>query len=283
MKRLLHHLIVLLAMLGASVPAWAVLRIAVPEDVLHDYRRLIAGRSIGAIRDYSGPGARRDTVELVLFQQALWRGGLHEPVEFTTLNSYARILHELERGNIVAGGTSAWASDVVDRPILLSRALIEHGEYVVGLYTWEGNQRALTTSPSRFPSLPAVTNKAWVNDVNTLTSLGFSHIESAPTFALIARMLKAGRADFTLASFKPSADLSFEIEGIRLVPLTGYKVAMPGSRHFPIARTPDGERVAKALNIGLTRLRAEGRIRAAYEAGGFFNHRVSQWVLLNPR
>ncbi|WP_148714382.1 hypothetical protein [Chitinolyticbacter meiyuanensis] len=268
--------------LGAG-PAHAVLRIAVPHDVLVDYEKLVAGRSVASIRDYSGPGARRDTVELILFQQALRLGGEHEPVEFSTLNSYARILQEVENGSIVAGGTSVWAADVVDRPIRLSRPLIEEGEYVVGLYAYAGNPAALATPPAQFPQKTAITNKAWTNDVATLQRLGFNHIESAPTFPMIARMLKASRADITLVSFKPTPDLSFELEGIKLMPLAGYKVAMPGSRHFPIAATPTGQRVSRALDIGLSRLRAEGRIRQAYEAGGFFNSRVTNWKLLNPR
>ncbi|WP_255991520.1 hypothetical protein [Chitinolyticbacter albus] len=279
----LRSILLLLSMLLGAGPAHAVLRIAVPHDVLVDYERLVAGRSVASIRDYHGPGARRDTVELILFQQALRLGGEHEAVEFSTLNSYARILQEVESSNIVAGGTSVWAADVIDRPIRLSRALIEDGEYVVGLYAWSGNTAALAARPAEFSQKTAITNKAWANDLATLQRLGFTQIESAPTFPMIARMLKAGRADITLASFKPTPDLAFELEGIKLLPLPGYKVAMPGSRHFPIAATSTGQRVARALDIGLSRLRAEGRIRQAYEAGGFFNSRVADWKLLNPR
>ncbi|UXY16319.1 hypothetical protein N8I74_04680 [Chitiniphilus purpureus] len=278
MRRLLPMLALLIGLCSE-----AALLVAVPQDVLADYERLVAGRDVRTLRDYSGPGARRDTVEMILLQQALWLGGERAAVRFTTLNSYARILNEVEQGRVVAGGTSAWATDLSTRNIRLSRALIEEGEYVVGLYALAGNHAVLRTRPAQWRTLTAVTNRAWINDVATLQQLGVRHIESAPTFAMIARMLKAGRGDLTLASFKPTPDLSFEVEGITLTPLVGYKVAMPGSRHFPIAPTPRGERFARALDIGLARLRGEGRIRQAYEAGGFFNSRVAEWTLLDPR
>ncbi|TJZ79016.1 hypothetical protein [Chitiniphilus eburneus] len=256
--------------------------IAVPEDVLTDYQRLVGNRDVQAIVDYSGPGARRDTVEMILLQQALHLGGSTEVVRFSPLNSYARTFHEVESGRVAASGTSAWAADAVDRKVQLSSALIQEGEYVVGLYTVATNTAVLGMPIASVVRQTAVTNRAWVNDYNVLQRLGFKHIESAPTFPMIARMLKAGRAQVTLMSFKPTPDLSLTLEGIRLVPLQGVKVAMPGSRHFLFAPTPEGDQAMRAANIGLAKLRAEGRIRRAYEAGGFFNARVNDWTLLNP-
>ncbi|GAA5784214.1 hypothetical protein GCM10007860_16940 [Chitiniphilus shinanonensis] len=277
MSRLLPLLCLLVSMFARGE-----LLIAVPQDVLTDYQRLVAGRDVQAITDYSGPGARRDTVEMILLQQALRLGGSTEAVRFSPLNSYARIFHEVENGRVAGSGTSVWAADAVDRKVQLSSAVIEEGEYVVGLYTVADNAEVLTMPIAKVLKQTAVTNRAWVNDYKVLQQLGFAHIESAPTFPMIARMLNAGRAQVTLMSFKPTPDLSSTLEGIKLVPLPGVKVAMSGSRHFIFASTPAGDRATRALNAGLARLRTEGRIRRAYEAGGFFNARVNDWTLLNP-
>ncbi len=273
--------------LAAAAFCWAAvstaaIQVAVPQDVLTDYQRLLAGRNIDEIRDYSGPGSRRDTVEVILFQQALRLGGVSDAVEFVTVDSYARSLIEVEQGRLAATATSVWAADVKASAARVSEPLIREGEYVVGFYTLAGNAAVENATLAELRQMRAITNKAWKNDVATMESLGIRHIENAPTFALIARMLQSGRADFTMVSFKPSADMGFEVEGVRLVPVQGIKVAMPGSRHFLVAPGAEGDRVLHALAKGLNQMRREGRIRRAYSDGGFFNRKVDGWLLLNP-
>ncbi|MBE9610111.1 hypothetical protein [Chitinilyticum piscinae] len=273
----------LLAWLALAMNSLAAIEVAVPNDVLRDYLRLVpAGRDIDAIRDYSGEGARRDTVELILFQQALRLGGVSDEIRFVPVDSYQRNLVEVEQARLLATATSVWASDVKTSPARLSEPLIREGEYVVGFYTLAGNSKVENATIDELRQLTAITNKAWKTDVATLESLGISRIISATTFPLIARMLNGGRADFTMISFKPTPDMAFEVEGIRLVPVQGIKVAMPGSRHFLVAPGAEGDRVLLALNKGLNQLRREGRIRRAYSDGGFFNRRVENWRLLNP-
>lgn len=262
--------------------ACATILLAVPRDVILDYQKLLRNRDIMEIRDYTGVGARRDTVELILFQQALLRGGLDEAVRLVPVDSYARIMVEVEVGNVTASGTSVWASDASQTKAQLSAPLIRDGEYVVGFYVEESNSKARNASVKELRGMTAVTNRAWKNDVATLESLGIAKLESAPTFGMIAKMLKGERGDFTLASFKSTPDMSFEVEGVRLVPIKGIKVAMPGSRHFLLSPNSQGSQVLEALNKGLSRMRKDGTIRKAYTDAGFFNARVESWALLNP-
>ncbi|WP_348945289.1 hypothetical protein ABHF33_01395 [Chitinibacter sp. FCG-7] len=272
-----------LTLLLATQLAWAEILLAVPRDVILDYQKLLRHRDILDVREYSGVGARRDTVELVLFQQALMRGGLDERVRLIPVDSYARILVEVEAGNVTASGTSVWASDVQQTRARMSVPLIRDGEYVVGFYMAEGHPGLRSATLKDLRSMTAVTNRAWKNDVATLESLGVSKIESAPTFAMIAKMLKGERGDFTLASFKSSPDMSFEVEGARLFPAKGMKVAMPGSRHFLVSPTGHGAVVFEALNKGLSQMRRDGTLRRAYTEAGFFNARVESWTLVNPQ
>ncbi|WP_028455711.1 hypothetical protein [Chitinilyticum litopenaei] len=261
--------------------AQAAIDVAVPQDVLTDYRELVAGRNLDEIRDYSGPGARRDTVEMILFQQALRLGGFAEAVNFVPVDSYVRNLVEVEQGRITATGTSVWAADIKDSQARLSEPLIREGEYVVGFYTLAGS-KVQQASLDELRKLTVVTNRAWKNDIATLEGLGITRVTDAPTFTMIARMIKGGRGEFTMASFKPTPDMSFEVDGIRLAPVQGLKVAMPGSRHFLVAPGAVGDKVNTALAKGLAQLRREGRIRRAYTDGGFFNRKVDGWKLVNP-
>jgi len=269
-----------LLILSGLTPA-ADINLAVPKDVLSDYQKLVGNRNVQEITDYSGDGARRDTVEVILFQQALHLGGMKDPIRFVPIDNYMRNITEVELGRVTAMGTSAWAADLKDSKASLSLPTLREGEYVVGFYTTEHNQKVQHATLEQLRQLTVITNKAWHNDISTLEKLGINKIESAPTFAQMVKMLNAGRGDFIMTSFKPNPDLSFEIEGIKLLPVRDLKVAMPGSRHFLVSNNEQGQQVLAALNQGLNQLRKEGRIRRAYTDGGFFTKKIENWTLLN--
>ncbi|WP_027468314.1 hypothetical protein [Deefgea rivuli] len=271
--------IVLALQLGSG---WADIIVAVPKDVLSDYQKLLGTRNLDKIRDYSGEGSRRDTVELILFQQALRLGGLNDVVRFSAIDNYARSIIEVEAAHATALGTTVWAADIGKEKASLSVPTIREGEYQVGFYTLERNQKVLQANFKQLQKLTVISNTAWKNDIQVLEQLGISKVESAPTYIQIVKMLNAGRGDFMMASFKGKSDLSVDVEGIRLLPIKNMKIAMPGSRHFLIANTAQGQQVLTALNKGLTQLRKEGRIRRAYTDAGFFNQKVERWTLLNP-
>lgn len=259
------------------------INLAVPKDVLSDYQKLVGTRNVLDITDYSGEGARRDTVEVILFQQALRLGGMKDPIRFVPIDNYARNIVEVELDRVTAMGTSAWAADIKDSKASLSLPTLREGEYVVGFYTTENNLKVQNASLDELRKLTAISNRAWQNDINTLEKLGINKIESAPTFIQMVKMLNAGRGDFILASFKPNPDLAFELDGIKMLPVRDLKVAMPGSRHFLVSNSEQGQQVLQALNAGLNQLRKEGRIRRAYTDGGFFTKKIENWTLLNAK
>lgn len=274
--------------LGAAVAfvpaaAFAQAILAAPQDVLDDYALLLAGRAPSALTSYAGKGSRRDTVEVVLFRQALELGGYAGQVVLEPLDSYERILKEVASGRAAASATSVWAADVEGKGFVVSSPLIAEGEYEVGVYALEGNERVLGATLDQLRGMTAVTNLAWAADVAALRSLGVQKIESAPTFAQIARMVAQGRGDFFLRSFKATPDLSSEAEGYRFLPVSGIKVSFPGSRVFVCAPTAEGRALAAALDRGLAVLRKKGAIRRAYTDAGFFSAAVEGWKIANPR
>lgn len=270
-------------LLCAGLSTAADINLAVPKDVLIDYQKLVGNRNVHDITDYSGEGARRDTVEVILFQQALQMGGMKCQIRFVPIDNYARNIAEVELGRVTAMGTSAWSADIQHSKASLSLPTIREGEYVVGFYTTENNLKVQNASLEQLKQLTVISNRAWLNDINTLEKLGITKIESAPTFIQMVKMLHAGRGDFIFTSFKPNPDLAFEIDGIRMLPVRNLKVAMPGSRHFLVSNSEEGQKVLQALNTGLTQLRKEGRIRRAYTDGGFFTKKVENWTLLNGK
>lgn len=258
--------------------------VAVPTDVLEDCKKFLRGRDPMAVTDFGGPHTRRDVVEVVLLQQALRRGGWDHRVELEALPNVARILREIEWAHAACSGTSYWREDIpaASTSFYYSDAMVEMGQFEAGLYTVVTNHRAMAAkSLPDIQGLTALSNRGWIVDWRTLEQLGIARLQHVGQWPAMPKMLAGGRADFLLAPFQATADLSLTVDTIRLVPIPGLKIGLHGTRHFLVSR-----RHARAaalldnLNAGLSALRHKGVIRQAYEQSGFFNPRVAQWATL---
>ncbi len=259
--------------------------IAVNEDIPADYRRFLHGRDPMDVQSFNTDGARRDIIELTLLMQALQLGGFTKPVELRIEPSYLRLLRGVADGRFISSGALMWKRDIdmLQNMLYISRPLVKEGEFVVGVYTTQTNLKRLDRLPfTKLKDLNVVTNSQWKSDVHTLKELGFTRITYSPNWVNIARMIEAGRADITLAPFQTSSNMEIAVDDVHLYPVKGVKVAISGSRHWPVSNThPDGEVFYQALERGLTQLEAKGTIARAYRECGFFHPDVTQWTLLN--
>ncbi len=261
--------------------------IAVNEDILPDYHRFLNNRAPLSIHEYKGNGARRDVVELVLLMQALKLGGFKPEVELRAEQSYLRTLRDIAEGRFITSAGLAWKADIDALPhaYFTSRPLIKQGEFTVGLYTSLNNQKAFNSiTPKLLMELNVVTNSQWKSDVQTLKDLGFKQISYSPNWVNMARMIEANRADITLAPFQSTPNMSVAVGDVTLYPIKDIKVAISGSRHWPVSRKhPQGETFYRALERGLAQLDAKGIIHKAYRECGFFHPEVRNWKLLEPQ
>lgn len=258
-------------------------KIAVTTDIIADYQRFVGSRNIAAIRFYGGAGARRDVIELVLLQQALQLGGFDQAVAIVGEQTYRRTLHQVANGELIGSGALVWRADTADlrNELFVSSAVVEDGEFIVGLYTAPQNLRALSATPKTLRELTAVTSLDWKTDQLTLQALGFKQVHLTNTWVSIVRMLYAQRGDITLAPFQAGDDMALESQGVTLVPIPNIKVALQGSRHWIVSRKhPSGRAYFAALERGLAQMRRKGTIHRAYRESGFFNSAVAQWPLL---
>lgn len=281
MRYVVYWLGLVLMILGVSSAAQT-LRLAVPGDVFDDYQALLAGRDPLSLQDFASPHARRDTVELLLVQQALAAGGWQGEIDWRIINSYERILLDLSSGLIDATATSMWTADLAEARLPMSDPIIEEGQFVVGVYVHESRQDLLEADWSYIREQRAISNFAWQTDIDLLRSLGVDRILSNPTYATQMRMLALGRADFRLLSFRPKSDLATVQDDERFVPIPGIKVAMPGSRSIGFSRSEQAIAARLAFNQGLALLKEQGIVEQAYIAAGFFQPLVQDWQLLNP-
>ena len=96
-------------------------------------------------------------------------------------------------------------------------------------------------------------------------------------------MIQAGRADVTLQRFSREPDLGWQpsYSPTRILPIPGFKVALPASRHFAVSRQrPEAEDLVRHLDAGLTRLRQEGTLTHVLERIGLLEPRVADWQVL---
>lgn len=256
-------------------------RFLVPQDVIDDYTALLGDRSPLDVDSYSGTQARRDVIEMILLQQALARGGWHGKIQWVAARLYDGILDDVANGYSVGTGTTVWLNDLDERKAdyLVSEPLIREGEFVAGLYTVMGNKKARTAkSEEALRALTVVSNRNWSRDWLALESYGFENIRDVSSWPTIVHALEANIADVTLAPFNHNKRMAIQYENIRLVPIRGWKVALPGERVFAFSAKNDQARILfPALLKGLGMMRDEGTIRRAYTECGFFNETAIKW------
>ncbi|MEN0036546.1 MAG: hypothetical protein AAGC78_05740 [Cellvibrio sp.] len=285
-----HWLTMVMALLLAAISQMAIasatIVAAVDEDIITDYQLFVGERDPLLINYFGGPGARRDVIEIVLLQQALDLGGFKGKVTLRPENSYLRILKLVADGQVALSGALMWREDIkpYTTHLFKTKAIVKEGEFIAGLYTRADNQRALTANTlEKVQHLSAASNAHWNADVKTLTALGVKKVQFSTYWVQIARMVAAKRADFTLAPFQVNPEMKVVVGNLELVPIPGIKVALPGSRHWPVSKNhPQGEEVFNALIKGIELLEQKKIIQRAYEECGFFHPQVKNWVLLNP-
>ena len=282
-------------LLLAAASAWAVagaaqdstvLRVAVPSDVAYDYALFLGGRDVQGLRNFGGPHARRDVVELALLLREVARVLPGTLVQLVRIDSYQRTLLELRAGRVDLLGTTVWNNDLatLGKSVLPSSALIADGDFVVGLFTAPNNTTAQQAqSLPALQALRAVSNSDWSADWRTLQGLGVRSLMDVKTWRQMVLAVARGRADVLLAPFPTTPDLALDAEGQRLVPLRGRTLALVGSRHLAAAATPAGQVVARKVFPALAALVHNGAMRRAYQECGFYNPRTSGWQTINRK
>lgn len=273
-----------------SVPVSAAepLRVVAPADVISSYHSFVKDRAIEDVRDFDHDDLWRDVVELVIFHQALKRGGYEGSVTLLPSNSHKRILRELLQGNVDISGVSIWLEDVRASQglLLMTQPLIRKGEYRVGLYTSDLNRRALSvTQREDLRDLSVVSTPQWSGDWTALQAMPWGEIHQGPNINSMMRMVGAGRVDVVLMAFRSDSDFAIDNtrHDYRLIPIPNVAVQLSDSRHWVASANTKANVLEPlaALERGLAEMREQGSIERAYQMVGVLDERVQDWQLLN--
>lgn len=287
LRRLLApYLIFLASLLATTTLAQQQASIAVLPDIHRDYTRFLAERDVREVTYYGGDYARRDVIELVLMLQALALGEFEHPIVFADEENYFRSIRNVIDGKTLSIGGTIWYQDLIGQQeqLHISAPIVKEGQFVVGLYTSPNNQRALKSKTlTQLNQLKVATSRQWKPDLDTLQQLGFDKIMYTPNWINIARMINAGRVDFTLSPVANNPGKEILVDNIKLVSIEGIKIAISGSRHWPVSKKhPLAAEFYRALSLGVEQLQRTGTIERAYRECGFFHPELESWVLLNP-
>jgi hypothetical protein len=273
----LSRLPVLLAMVGFLSPFIAQandILIYIRDDVYIDYQKFVNNRNVLSITDFSGKTIRRDVVDMVIAQQALSLGGFNHQFTYAPGKLNFRNTKMLEEGKLLISFDSYWKLDAnkIKESIYISKPVIRKGEYIAGIYTSPNNKALLAIdSLDDLVDFTAVSTPKWGTDWHTLQSLPLKELIKEDEWLSQARMVNLGWIDFLLMAFHSSKDQSFTMNKIHLVPVSNIGIELKDSRHYVISKKhPLGKQAFNALNIGLTKLRAENKIVNAYTQAGFF-------------
>jgi hypothetical protein len=268
----------------ASIEKDNTFNIIVSADVKNDYLLFLKGRDPLTITEFSGGHSRRDVVEIILVEQALHFGGNRHNYNLISSNSSRETIQRLYEGSVLLTGSSVWQSMFIEQDnIYFSVPVINNGQFESGLYTHPDNKSMLAVKNlKQLQQQGAISNKSWSIDWYTLQSLAISKIWHAERWSSMVEMVNSQQADFLLAPFQPTEDLSIQVNGIKLVPVPNVKIALSGTRHFAISKkAKNSKQILQQLNRGLYILKTQGIIKRAYKQSGFFNNKVKDWKRLN--
>ena len=133
-------------------------------------------------------------------------------------------------------------------------------------------------------ALTAAAPRSWVEDWRALSAIGLKELIDVQNNDGIFPMIQAGRADFTLYTFSTEPDLGWRptYSPSRILPIRGFKVALPAARHFAVARATAGRARAgpPARRRPLAPARARCDQASVFERSGVFEPRVADWQLI---
>ena len=268
---------VLLSLLLLPSLCLAVFPVGVPADVLRDFQAWLGPRDPLAIKDFSGPGSRRDVVEIALFLQALDQGCNRRDVQWVEIDSYPRILSSLLSGEILATGTTIWSEPFDEGLVALSPPTVPDGRFTALFYAAEGKQKRLrrTGDLSRYV---VASSSDWERDWHALERLPVKEIVDAESWATMVRWVASGRADLLLAPANASEGSRLNVDGVKLAPMPGMRMLIPGSRHYGFhIHQFQGARTAACFARGLYSMVEAGAVERAYRDAGFWREDIQTW------
>ena len=255
--------------------------VVVPPDAYSDYQRMVGDRDPLTIRDFSGPHSSREVVEMILLQQALPAAEVDLPVRFMPVGSSDAMIDALRSGRAVAAGTSFWLGELtpLHEDVRISTSIISRGQFEVGFYV---HPDSVVLGDDSVSAMRQISTRDWQRGWRQLEDTGFEALVHWDAWPSQVAAVRSGEASFLIAPFQPNEHMMLELEDRQLAPVPGIKLGLQGSRHLAVSRHhANGAFFNSALQLGLLRLKEQGRTEQAYIDAGFLQPEVAGWYRID--
>lgn len=263
----------LLLLQATAVAAAEQVDIYIRDDVYEDYLKFLDNRDVLSIMEFNSPYLRRDVADMVVLQQALALGGFNKKFNYIPGKVNFRNTKMLETGELLLSFDTYWLSDAnrISDKIYISDPVIKKGQYLAGIFASPANKKVFAVKElSQLADLSAVSTPKWQTDWLTLSDLPLKELIQEDEWLSQARMVHMQWVDFMLMPLFKAPDGLYQLEKIQLKMVPNVAILLNDSRHFVVSRLhPDGSAAAKALNVGLKKLRNKGKIELIYRSAGF--------------
>jgi hypothetical protein len=223
----------------------------------------------------------RISLEFFLVCRAIRIGGIEATYSFKDYPNSARTRAELKKGSTMLMVDLPWGQFSEDESLYKSIEVLKVGDFVKGIYTRPDHTELLKAKTlEELRNFIVVSNKTWIYDWDALERMKVKKL-SVSKYDLMGRMVVTGRADFLVAEFPGTDDLSQYIDGVKFIPVPGLKIALLGSRHVAISKKfPKSKLVFEAIQVGLKSLRKRGLISKGYRVTGFSSSLIKDWRII---
>lgn len=229
-------------------------------------------------------GAGRSLVEAVIVCNAVFRAKIADKIKLVHHLPHSRRLTEIAAGRIDVSASTIFpegVKNIVTRhEFVLSDAALQVNEFEKVIFTIPARRDVLAVrSLAELRKFKGVTVKFWQVDMKTLEAMKLRGVVGVSKPDAIIKMIKGGRADFTISEFAAETSKPWA-QGMVRVP--GVKIALVSPRVFLVS--PQRRDIVRAINTLLGKSRTGGLdfVRQAYRKSGFFSPETSNWKRLFP-
>lgn len=224
----------------------------------------------------------RIVANLVILNQAFHAAQADIKFDFIIAPNHKRAISMVANGNALMIGSDLFLN-VLPKNLHISTAIIEEGGLTKVILGLSSNKQLMSVKTLEdLQQLSAVSLKNWKTDWSVLTSLQLNELHSVNKFKQVYDLITKRGIDFTLSDMLKSNTGSFQKDGKTMSILQGYKIKMPGSRHFVVSKVhPLGDEVSILLEQGLSILREEGKLKTYMQDIGILSKKMENWITLN--
>ena len=263
------------------------------REVYLAFRRINGNDAVKTLTAYTDPALKdRVILELLFMEQALFRAGFEDVVlDLIPYDALEFALPDLidadSKDNIVATSFTVARKKLnkIKSEVHITTAIIESSDTHYGFFVDKFNQELLNIkTQADLQDYTTMSNSAWSADWEAATGIGLGRVLDG-SWEDQQNALIDGDTDFIIRPFS-KMDLTISHSdgtSMRLIPIPNLKIALPSTRHYPVAkRHPQGRLFNAALNLGLVKMKKDGTIAKALNQTNYINALVSEWTLIEP-